>query len=798
MTPTITYNGVESAQGGTIFKDVKFWVAQRVPIRNNLLNMIKQNQGIVVPLERQADILIADDAKQRLALAPPGSYSWKFITESVDNGIIQLKDRYLIGRDPELPRPVGGNHLAKSTRTPYTGADDAKLARWVLAHRGDRQGNAIYQEFEKSNPRHTWQSWRDRYIKKLQPKGMDALERLAASAPEEPDEGVAVPEQTPVGASSRATTEKRPRNAAQEPPRREPKRSRNNLPRPEQEPGRTPKTPPQAGIAEASQDQPPAEGTHSKQDPELAARRQVFYEDLEEFIVASGAEIERRIDINGKTIDLFDLAIAVNTFQIDQESQMADWYKVAENLGFENPDEDTANQLLMCHDKNLMDFLLVMADFREEEEAEEEGEDGDDEVVEVMATEHSESRLNNPDRDAMDESGREQASSQWPQGYVPSSPPVAAAGLKRSADQRPFSSSGPATKRMRFRRDMEIPSTPDADLGSQLPAPQQASPSARHGAQWQDYVDESEASQQLPPLPPAQDESQDLGTELPSPRPAVRQHSVGATLPRQHHQHETLDATPIPFSLRKQRQQQKPINITQQPHPIDFTGPSLHIDLTEPSRPQRQESRAESSRARRGSSSREGSSIQTATTAVKTKPTAKSSAARRSLPASFTSSRSSRPRQSATAEPPRSRTREPTSQSQRSHDSHRSNRRAIQDWIAHYESMGFPRSTVIEGLQRTTLTPGSLAQLVMEYLNEGRGVPSHHEGIWTDRDDADLDFASAIDLNHAPSDPAEQRQRRRAQKAHDRLIQKHGVARVDLRKAFLDAQTVDSSDHPRG
>lgn len=36
-----TYNGVNSAQGGNIFKDVKFWVAQRVPLRSAFIDDIK-------------------------------------------------------------------------------------------------------------------------------------------------------------------------------------------------------------------------------------------------------------------------------------------------------------------------------------------------------------------------------------------------------------------------------------------------------------------------------------------------------------------------------------------------------------------------------------------------------------------------------------------------------------------------------------------------------------------------------------------------------------------------------------
>lgn len=40
----VTYDGVESAEGGNIFKDVKFWVATRVPTRKSILEMVTVGQ----------------------------------------------------------------------------------------------------------------------------------------------------------------------------------------------------------------------------------------------------------------------------------------------------------------------------------------------------------------------------------------------------------------------------------------------------------------------------------------------------------------------------------------------------------------------------------------------------------------------------------------------------------------------------------------------------------------------------------------------------------------------------------
>ncbi len=78
---------------------------------------------------------------------------------------------------------------AKGTRNPYTKEDDEELWKWVTAHErkgGAVQGNEIYKQLEEvvratqswcsrssallnclQNPRHPWQSWRDRWIKHL-------------------------------------------------------------------------------------------------------------------------------------------------------------------------------------------------------------------------------------------------------------------------------------------------------------------------------------------------------------------------------------------------------------------------------------------------------------------------------------------------------------------------------------------------------------------------------------------------------------------------------------------------------
>jgi hypothetical protein len=99
-------------------------------------------------LEKSAKFLIADHARKD---APPGSYSWKFITDSVEHGALQVEDRYRIGPDPNQPRPVGsGGGSKRAGRVPFTHADEAALAKWVLSRPElSRKGNELYMQWEK-------------------------------------------------------------------------------------------------------------------------------------------------------------------------------------------------------------------------------------------------------------------------------------------------------------------------------------------------------------------------------------------------------------------------------------------------------------------------------------------------------------------------------------------------------------------------------------------------------------------------------------------------------------------------
>ncbi|RYO92025.1 hypothetical protein DL766_006619 [Monosporascus sp. MC13-8B] len=169
MPAPIVYEGVaaQNGGGGTLFNGLKFWVSQRIPARSTCIQNIKSNGGEVVPIEKNADYLIADHARQDV---PPGSYSWKFIDDCLEAGTLKPIEDYLCTEAPRKPRPVGSSIRQKGTRTPYTAEDDQILFKWVAKHEKlgvPVMGTSIYQALEAKYPHHTWQSWQSRWKDKL-------------------------------------------------------------------------------------------------------------------------------------------------------------------------------------------------------------------------------------------------------------------------------------------------------------------------------------------------------------------------------------------------------------------------------------------------------------------------------------------------------------------------------------------------------------------------------------------------------------------------------------------------------
>lgn len=171
MAPPVVYDGVRNDAPNTegLFAGQKFWFSSTVPQKSRFIDDVKANGGQVVLLEKQADICLYDHARKN---PPPGMYSYRYVEYSVRKGQHEDLEAHRIGSlDSRAARPVGSVTLAsKGSRTAFTEADDQMLWEWVKPHEGMRgsAGNVIYQQLEAANPRHTFQSWRDRWLKYVQ------------------------------------------------------------------------------------------------------------------------------------------------------------------------------------------------------------------------------------------------------------------------------------------------------------------------------------------------------------------------------------------------------------------------------------------------------------------------------------------------------------------------------------------------------------------------------------------------------------------------------------------------------
>ena len=163
---SVVYEGV--AGGGDLFQGQKFFIAQRVPARTELIknvevnmplpgivaatNITKRNGGFVVPIEKNADVLIADHAKPKFA--PTNSISWTYLEQSMKKGQLEDLETHRISSPSRTGRP---GRPSKSTRTPFTYEESMAISIWVAKAELmglPPKGNEIYEQFaEKVCPR---------------------------------------------------------------------------------------------------------------------------------------------------------------------------------------------------------------------------------------------------------------------------------------------------------------------------------------------------------------------------------------------------------------------------------------------------------------------------------------------------------------------------------------------------------------------------------------------------------------------------------------------------------------------
>jgi hypothetical protein len=217
------------SSGAGIFAGKKFWVAQRVPSRSRLLDDIKANGGEIVQLEKMADYRIADHF--RPTTCAPGTISYTFVEKSIKDGELQDPANHRAGPSLGEAREPGSVYRpTKSGRAAYTAEEDRILYKWVRdAQEAGAQigGNEIYMQLEAEvcinkepflglvanepqYPRHTWQSWRDRYHKQLKNRPPSAF-NIPDNAPPSPPSDQSNERMPPAPASLMTTKQQTPK-----------------------------------------------------------------------------------------------------------------------------------------------------------------------------------------------------------------------------------------------------------------------------------------------------------------------------------------------------------------------------------------------------------------------------------------------------------------------------------------------------------------------------------------------------------------------------------------------------------
>ncbi|KAL7956862.1 TRF2-interacting telomeric protein/Rap1 C terminal domain-containing protein [Trichoderma compactum] len=858
MASHITYDGVTgAAAGGNIFKDIKFWVSRRVPQRDSILDKIRSNSGVVVTLEKDADMLIADHARKD---APLGSYSWKYITESVNAGIVQVEDKYLIGPPPNQRRSVLTGAHAKTTRTRFTEQDDAIVAKWILEHGINTAGNKMYMELEDAYPHHPWQSWRNRWVKVLSARSNAEIDRLARLAnvdvdnapvtarhiirrhqredwPQAPQNN-AVPntnrnpqnhnvpaprvsrsEQTqprdvpPSDRNRRSATNdatSKPNNgggeeehtvihrdtagearsAAVREAERESKQENKQKESARVEPGgelieeQEERNAEQDNENDDSQDEASVDGGLSS-----FSEREQFFNDLQDYCEANGKALDTRCVIGNKEIDLWELFRAVSVQELPPDE--LDWQQVAEHVGLGRMrnGEAVAALLKPSYDRHLADFVEAMMSFEENEE------DPDEDIAEGEETLIGE--------------GEAEAESRTPRASQKNS----AASLLSNDNsdtilrkRLPDGQLSTPTKLAKRRRTVhsEIPVTPEDKLrtGRPLSAPASA-PGNLQSMVGQELalpeVEDSRQNQQHQQSPdePDMTPSQQLRSEsdsIASPehgesRTPTLYYSPTASYPHRNSQLETIqeeDSTTSTPTKSRSKRRELPASFQQprEPRLMQLEERREKRRQLEQERRQRQQQRQQQRQEehrqqelRQEERRREEEQQQ------------QQQEERQDYEAQEQEQELQRQRwhqdaaDSSDADP------EVVQQSQEQFIS----------WKEHYLDQGFSEEIIIEAMRRTTMTPGEAMEAVLASLRDGQGIPSNHEGIWTDRDDAQLKYVVRVgDLRGAPDDNGDTRRRKeKARKMLDRLLFKHGESRVKLRRKFHRAVALAERDRRR-
>ncbi|ORX55925.1 hypothetical protein BCR36DRAFT_409968 [Piromyces finnis] len=164
-------------------KPIKFKISNDIksPRRSQFEQRIMQCGGEVTDSDDNADMKLYDPEKHT---SSPNSYSLKFVIDSFFWEKMQDKKKYEIKCSDNKSQPASSSKSidtilnsikyvkgSKSAqRIPYTKKDDEILISYVNNSNLPTSGKTLYKNMEREYPQHTWQSWRNRWMRILEPR----------------------------------------------------------------------------------------------------------------------------------------------------------------------------------------------------------------------------------------------------------------------------------------------------------------------------------------------------------------------------------------------------------------------------------------------------------------------------------------------------------------------------------------------------------------------------------------------------------------------------------------------------
>ena len=546
-----------------------------------------------------------------------------------------------------------------------------------------------------------------------------------------------------------------------------------------------------AGLRSAAISREPEERLNkveaAEERPKLTKEK--FYTRLRDLQEFNGHQPVPWVRIGTKTVGLWDLWSAV------RKSSVRDWEAIAEELGLQWLDSGITGGLEAKFKEHLGQFERLIDSLSEEEEEGEQEEDVEEEG----------SQEGSPEDDAAEELGAGDASFEQPA----SPPPIS--GQKRSFGHVMSASTDgllSPRKRQRYGGAEEIPCTPEK--------PQRTHDNGVRGSQ-------SHASFAIRSTPLAPQQLQPASRRVAEPETQDFQFSVEIKeeqyTPSQQLLLESSSLNPASSPPPAQPVVPPPITPSRNPRPVrvspgsstssgDEGFPSVDRILKrsppKPAPPKSgQSGHSTSTKSSEGFGPPLGTQVACQISVGSGSPTVPATK-RRSLPwkqdATPPSPRgSSRERSirnwltdshgsSETAPARRFTSRRSPTAANKPPPSTLADERSKEDVVAaveRYESLGYPLLVVTRAFKATSLDLG-LAGHVMESLKAGRGLPDE-PGVWTAEDDAGLKLVSELDVpeNRAT---ASWEDLSAAVEARQRLLAKHGQARLGARQKYLEEE----------